>query len=787
MAYRLVNAAYGATRDTGVSVERVAQQTVILLQAAARLDPENVHTLRLLVEASRGAGGEGSLDLQRDTLRQIVRLDPGDLVSQVAYLDAVAAGSQVLDERARVYKAALDSTGLNAQIRSQMAVRLARLAMEREDVDGARAYLKQAVTLNDVNVEALRELARLADRAPAAHLKAIIALLLVNPYQPDAWLGAASVAGAAGLHERAAEFLNTAIEQIFLSSGQPGDGNLYLQLAIELATAGRLSEAYPILRSLSSLEDAPVSAMMAASLLAMEYKPPAPMVKPAAATRPAESQPGAAPATMPEVVNPDELAKRLTKRLADSIAANPKSASALAEAVWVQSSGMAEVVPETAEWLKSYEGLVKADDATLLRLKGWALLREKKFAEAEAALEKLAANDPLAQLGLARALIEQNKIPAATKQLQEMWSSFPTGLLALQVAHMARGAGIKLAETARAREVAEVLRTLPANVVTAHREPRDLVLIIGNIVKRTHAAGEPVMVQLRISNTSNRTLPVGPDGVVKTTVGLTARTRSLNAQNMGMYVVEDLHRVYRLEKRESLQATIRADVSTLGDVFQMNPMQQMDLTLGLVAAPRGGAKNALPGLGGQQVVVGDFERAGVPMQLEPLAKMVKDAPGLPLDQQMARAEMMAVLLLGIPAEYKAEPKNEAEKKQRESLAALREGIMSTMLEFAKSPSPLLRATVVQVFPEAMASGDIQVAIDSMIRDPDPLVRMLAGMRSIAVTHHKPEGWEAGLSRIEKAMETEQDATVKAFWKLRVEDERARGAAKPEAKKEGAGR
>ena len=58
----------------------------------------------------------------------------------------------------------------------------------------------------------------------------------------------------------------------------------------------------------------------------------------------------------------------------------------------------------------------------LLRLRGWMLLHQKKLNEARAAFEKLGANDPLAQLGLARIFLEQDdKAAAAGYVRQSRW------------------------------------------------------------------------------------------------------------------------------------------------------------------------------------------------------------------------------------------------------------------------------------------------------------------------------------------------------------------------------
>ncbi|HEY3788633.1 MAG TPA: hypothetical protein VGL71_07250, partial [Urbifossiella sp.] len=342
LGHMFVDDAYRCSGDTTLPTQLSAREAQILLQFAQDADPENVHTLKLLVEA---AGVNNDAEVQRDALRRLIKLDPGDLVAQVQYIDFLASGSQALDARAKIYQAALGQSSLDPQIRSEIAVRLARITRERGDVDGAKDFLKQALQLNDVNVGALREFVQLADQ-PAERLQALVALLSVNPLDPPAWVQSAQILESANLHSPAADYLITALEQIQLS-GEQAPADVYLALGIDLAIAGRFAEAYPMLSGISRFPDAPLHALVAMRLLNEEYTAPASM--PGAASQPST----------------DELAGKIHKLVADHVNADPKSVAVLADALWTELSLFPQPAPEVADWMKRYQELVPADDPTV--------------------------------------------------------------------------------------------------------------------------------------------------------------------------------------------------------------------------------------------------------------------------------------------------------------------------------------------------------------------------------------------------------------------------------------
>ncbi len=264
------------------------------------------------------------------------------------------------------------------------------------------------------------------------------------------------------------------------------------------------------------------------------------------------------------------MADKILARLKEEIQADPKSASALADAIWVELSAVPSPAAETAGWMATLRGLVDADDPVLLRLEGWQLLRDGKLEEARKILEKAAPADPLAQLGWVRLLSEENKTAEAGRQMQDLWWTHPTGIFGLQVVQTARmSGGIKLTPTMSAQGLLTILAQLPSSAAGAHREPRDFQLVTATFPVRNFALDEPITLRIRMNNTTDRTVPVGGggggEGMIKSTIALSAKALGIGRANIGVYAIEDLQRVYRLEPRSTIEATVRVDQGAVAE------------------------------------------------------------------------------------------------------------------------------------------------------------------------------------------------------------------------------
>jgi hypothetical protein len=719
----LVNDARDDLRNPNLPPAAAAVQATVLLQFANQLDPADLRTLHLLAQTAQAAD---KTDVRRAALRQIIAADPGDLVAQVQYIDLLADDSQKAEDRVAFYQRMLPQTDLDAQVRSEVALRLARLAEARGDTVHCREYLAQAVKLNDVNIGALRDLVRLAaaEAGPDAftnHLRALAALLNANPYQPDAWLQVARLAQRAGVHDRAAEFLDTAADQ-FRLDGTPPAGDLYLDLAIQFALAGQTAKARTLAANLANLPDAPLAALLVDELLAQQNLP--------TSASPVASQPASHVAD-------------IRRRLAE-LAKDRKNAAALADAAGADLTILATPGPDTPGWIDAYAKLVAPEDPTLIRLQGWLFFRQNQFAEAQLLLEE--STDPLAKLCLARILLATNHAALASRILQELWNANPSGLLALQVALTAnhpdlKTLGLALADSTTAKQVRPLIARLTPALANLHRQPRDVQLISLNLRQPAVGPGEPAFMQVRMTNTLDRAVPVGPEGLVKSTIGLAAATRGTITAPVGLYAIEDLQRVFRLEPRQIMETTIRVDQGKLADLFDQNLNGILISSITLVTAPRVlSPAEFTVGLGGQAVVAGEFQRGALPT-IAPAdrRRLAEELTTLTGERQLIRIEAAALL---------STLKDDEDGRLGVALTAI-----------PGSKDPLVRAAFVHALP----TGEPAVlanALPPLATDPDPLVRLLWARRQGRIAENGEQRGAAAVATLEKMAAVEKDERVK---------------------------
>lgn len=720
LADRFIDDARARGRDSTLEPRIAAAQAANLLQAANRLDPANVETLMLLAEAAKASQQS---DLTRDAYRQVLRLDAGHLVAQVGFLDTVAAASQAIEQRLNTYQNAALNERLDPQVRSEMFMRVAALRSERGENAEARAAIAEALKLNDLNLSALRESARLAatERRPAGErLTALVALLKANPYETEAWLAGGRILAAANLHDSASDFFVAAIEQIRIQTGALPP-TLMFEMALEMAAADRLREAVPILDSLGDIDDAPAGVNLARTMLREGAVQP--RKAPATATAPAS-----APATGPAETQPADLVR---KQLTAMLKANPDDAATIAAVLYTKLAHLSDLAADTADSVEAYAARKDADAEVAARLRGWLAFRQGDLAGARARLSPLADRDIQSALGVAQVALAEKDTAALRKVLEEIYADHPTGLTALHVNALARAGGIKLPETSLSKELSAITKALPPAYYAAHRQPRDLQLMSVAPQKRRVDFGEPLLLDVRTTNGWDSPLPVGPNAPFKTQLALAGVLRGSGGQPLGAFGIDVRHRVYRIERRQSLSYTVRIDQGLLADLLWSNPLRTMPLSISAIVDPQisatrdGRAFQVQPGVGGQTLIAGDIERTGAP--LRDLLGFVRDFQALerqPRMTQLTKTAVALVLCANLPADGGKAP-------NAREVANARNDLILALTNRIKSDDPVLTAFAIRMAPLVNLPSDIEEIFTAQATSQDPAVLMMLAWRKQA--------------------------------------------------------
>jgi hypothetical protein len=558
------------------------------------------------------------------------------------------------------------------------------------------------VKLNDVNAGAWREIIRLQSAGPVRvsdRMQAIVNCLMADPYSPQVWLAGGRALAATNQHDLAAAFLGTAFDSA-TRIGQ-SDGEMLLEWATELAIAND-PRAEQVLTGISKLEDAPVAAL----ITSLVYSGPSALVGPGV----------------------DARAERIRKHLTELVKAAPEEKSVLADAAWIEIFYMPEVNANATDYLDRLAKLAGEEDSAVKIRRGWLLLRQGNLDGASKILTPLAGKDPFAQLGIARIAAAQGDRKALEYNLQDLYNAHPTGLLALSVVTDARKAKYVLKDTPLGQATRKAATSLPTSVFTAQSSPRDLMLIMPQVAKRRYVFGEPIAVTLKVSNTTDRALSVGPDAAIKTSFGLAATMREPAAQTIGLYAMENTPRVYRLPARGSYTQTLRVDEDRIYEMFMTNAWKTYSLGIALITDPRMTGSGVIPGVGGQVIQAGEFTRESIALsKMEEAAKWADSLETLSPERQMTTGLVLVQLL---PELTDAKIGKGAGS---EAAIAARDKIVAALSKLLRGDSPVIKAWFLRVTPDGVPD-QLQSALDAAARSPDAEARFAGLARKVSLAN-----------------------------------------------------
>lgn len=204
------------TRIALMDLRAVAEPTqadydaaVAALGIAHALAPGNQEILRNYMAAAYNAGNDA---LVLDLTRRLLDLDPADTVAWLRLVSTTIANRhQTADDRLLAYEALLgeQGRGLDAAIRSRLALDAALLLRERGDEAGFLRKLTLSAQLDPSHKEAAALAANLiaaSEQGPTATLEALSLLLMADPVDPHVHLGMARLLAANGAFESARRF-----------------------------------------------------------------------------------------------------------------------------------------------------------------------------------------------------------------------------------------------------------------------------------------------------------------------------------------------------------------------------------------------------------------------------------------------------------------------------------------------------------------------------------------------------------------------------------------------------
>lgn len=614
------------------------RQAAALLRAAANLKPGEPRFWRLLVEAELQLGNrEGALS----ALQGYRKIAPDDRVAQIQVIELHASRMEAGDAALEYLRGLLAKESIAAEVRSHVAVQIARRMLGRGEESAAPPVLEQALELNPVNVAALDLKYELVWRgaAPPRRAEGLLALLRANPTRPAVMAELARLLAGAGMGKESLEWFDRAVNlygfvgapdrityhdlvvdyaaQLYLGGqfqaargiteqllkADPGDIDAWLlRLVIERGAAAedQPGEAYANAREAAEAQLWQRWGAVAREIMDENSEP----AEGAGAGEAAEGRQGQAPA---EAAVEDAQGQGADEEEQDPIGAKPAQfdfpepatvaehvkasgdegkqalfVSAAADFAWFELY-FNEEPGAAGTWIDALETVLPEDSVTLVRLRGWLQIANKQHDEAAQTLGPARDTDPLSALGLVRLAAiaaggARDAGRAVDEQARRLLASRPAGLVGAILSEELEDRGLEPEPRPEAAAIRQQLQKFPRAWLDIVDEPHRFYAVRVEPLRVAHAFGEPMIVRVTLQNLTEFDLAIGDEGVIRPALWFDAHVQAMRGEPAPGTAVERLGQATVLPARQTIAQYARVDQGRLAEILTANPSPQLQIT-----------------------------------------------------------------------------------------------------------------------------------------------------------------------------------------------------------------
>lgn len=636
-------------------------QGAAYLSAAARLNPDEPRFARELVQQyiylHDVTGATNALAAYR-------RLVPTDQTAQVQQIDLYLGRMQQANEKIKYLEQILGREAVPAPVRSDAAVRCAQLLADRAEPAEALRLLTTALTLNPLNLSAMRlrySLTR-SNATPLDTLQQILAMLRANPTDGGLCTSIGQQLADFGLTEDALKWFGLA-NRFSLKSGVLPSPQYAISAASELIISNQPDAAANLMGQYTTVYGADPDAwtiyLVALQMASDSKKDDATLkatldsarqktqivllnnlaiIRSAAGDLKATTQPvdSPSPTTMPTTMPVPDLSGDLAllRKAGPQVGSDYLSAiSALAwyDLYFRQDATSADPI------LDEMGKLVTDRDVQLTRLRGWRELVMKDQAGASTKLSAVADRDPLAALGLVLIDLDpqnsarHDQALIAAKQLLQSHPSGPVGAI---LAGEFTKFGIKVEPTGKYIPIQQVIADFPVGLTRLGDQPGEFYSLRVEPVKTSVEYGEPILVRVTLNSSGIIDLPIGPECGLHSELLFNAIPLGHPDQTIMGAAFDQVDQSRLLLTGQTITVVVRVDDDALYPFLYSHPQNQAEMDIAAITNPmivnlaesgqpeKPMAKNGLGGLSAQTG-----------------AAIVRQA--VPLDQQTGRTQLLA--------------------------------------------------------------------------------------------------------------------------------------------------
>jgi hypothetical protein len=259
------------------------------------------------------------------------------------------------------------------------------------------------------------------------------------------------------------------------------------------------------------------------------------------------------------------------------------------------------------------------DDPAIARLEGWLYLVQNKNDEAKQRFSGIAAQDPMATLGLVK--LEPDKQTAASIG-RKLIADYPSGLIGAILWDGLEPWNVKIVTGRQADALRQVAEQFPMQWLHVVDQPQNFYAVHVDPLAVARDYGEPLLANLTIVNMTNGDLTIGPDGVLKQDLWFNAQIKGIVEQNFVGTAFDRLSGPTVLHGRQMLTQVIRLDQGPLREFLERDPSVAYEVYGSVVTNPTQGPKGG--------VSVGP---AGYAVQFSKVFNRAAAAPTGPAPQQ----------------------------------------------------------------------------------------------------------------------------------------------------------
>jgi tetratricopeptide (TPR) repeat protein len=620
--------------------EPVWRRSAAILEAASRLDPQESRFPRLRTLALAHIGDtDGAIA----SVKAYRKLAPGDRLAQVQLIRLYASKLETLDAKVEYLKTLLDKQDIPSEVRAQIAVDITSLLAQKSP-EQAAAMARRAVEIYPLAQATRQYYAYVGREQPLQpRVAALLAVIQSDPNQPSYIVELANLLAANGLSDDSLQWFDLAVSLIMRNGAgrPPGFHNLLIDYASELIISGHLAYADTMLGQL--LDEQPLDADACLLKLTVgkvqSEKGSSVQITDIAgtaltrrwnalhddilagkgATQPAATQPAATQAVGPQpgadqaggaidpgakVVAADPAA--VLEKLKEQDDPQTKNAvvGVAADLAWFELY-FEKSPKDAARWIDLLHALLPADAPLLARLEGWKALDAGDLATARQLLAKVAAQDPLAELGLIKA-DQLEKKPVDAERVRKLLDEHRTGFVAAVLWAALRTDAIHPATRPAADQVAALLEKFPRQwlAVLDPRASNRIYSVRAEPVQTSIPFGSPVLVRVTLSNNSEWDITVGTDALLHPDLWFDAKILGVDQQVLEGAAYDQLSNQILIRAHTTATQDVRLDEGSLQHALNLAPGSSTTVNGDVLTNPMpmqdasGRRSEVMPGPGG---------------------------------------------------------------------------------------------------------------------------------------------------------------------------------------------